>query len=614
MSRILGIAGKNTGDGIRRMISALSAGAAVPPRAVRTLSVGASIAMAATSHCDHVNAADAGGVTVVLDGAVYHDHDQSPGNGDADRVLDLYLKNGFEGALSRLNGEFAIALCDARDKSLWLGRDRLGVKPLYYASTPHLFAFASRPRPLIGLPGVGNEINCRFAAVFAGSHYRYFDNYPEESPYRNVAQLRAAHWLRFSNGEIKTGCYWRVSDATEWTASEDELAEKYRELLLDAVGLRVRKSSRPAFTLSGGMDSSSVLASAALLTQTRFPAYSTVYTDKTFDESDEIKPMLEHSVSKWHPVQVDDPDVFSLIKRMVEANDEPVATATWLSHFLLCEAAARDGVGTLFGGLGGDELNAGEYEYFFFHFADLAAAGRTTELDHEIARWVTHHDHPVHKKTPDVAAHMMARCADPARLGRCLPDEQRRRRYHSTMDPAFFDVDKFEPIIEAPFASYLKTRTWQDLSRETAPCCLRAEDRQTQAFGLDNMVPFFDHRLVEFMFKVPGSLKIRDGITKVLLRKAMQGILPEETRTRIKKTGWNAPAHLWFSGKGQAPLMDLLHSRKFRERGIYQTAEVLRLADEHKQIVESGAARENHMMFFWQLVNLEVWLDERGPS
>ena len=103
--------------------------------------------------------------------------------------------------------------------------------------------------------------------------------------------------------------------------------------------------------------------------------------------------------------------------------------------------------------------------------------------------------------------------------------------------------------MDRPFSSYLKNRTYQDLFRETAPCCLRAEDRQGEAYEIRQVDPFFDHRLAEFMFRVPGNMKIRDGITKRLLREAMKGILPEETRTRVKKTGWNAPAHVWF-GQG----------------------------------------------------------------
>ncbi len=139
-------------------------------------------------------------------------------------------------------------------------------------------------------------------------------------------------------------------------------------------------------------------------------------------------------------------------------------------------------------------------------------------------------------------------------------------------------------------------------------CCLRAEDRQTTAARLDHFDPFLDHRLIELMFRVPGRLKIQGGVTKRLLRTATRGLLPEATRTRIAKTGWNAPAHVWFTGAGAERLRGLVGSRAFRERGIYHTGEVEKLIDEHEAIVASGEARENHMMFLWQLVNLELWL------
>jgi len=180
-------------------------------------------------------------------------------------------------------------------------------------------------------------------------------------------------------------------------------------------------------------------------------------------------------------------------------------------------------------------------------------------------------------------------------------------RYTQAVNQNFFDAT-FQPRMDQPFSSYLKNRTYQDLYFETAPCCLRAEDRQAAAYGLDNFLPFFDHRLVEFMFRVPGTLKIRDGVTKVLLREAMTGILPDETRTRIKKTGWNAPAHRWFLGQGLDRLRDLINSRSFREREIYNLKEIDRILTEHEAIVTSGEPRENHMMFLWQLVNLELWL------
>jgi asparagine synthase (glutamine-hydrolysing) len=553
--------------------------------------------------CGTAHAASAGSMTAVVDGAFL-----SRAGNPAERLLQLVRERGFERALQDLRGDFAVALYDVGEGVLWLARDRLGVKPLYYANGAEGFTFASRPGALLGLLGVGRVADRRFVALFAGSHYRTFDNDPQASPYRDIRQLPAAHLLRVKDGRAELRRYWTLADEGDLPADEGALAESYRELLSRAVSERLAVAPSPAFTLSGGMDSSSVLALAVNALGARQHAYSSTYADPTFDETAEIRSMLDANVEQWHPVAIGTPDVMGLVERMVRANDEPVATATWLSHFLICERAAQDGFGALFGGLGGDELNAGEYEYFFFHFADLRAAGREEMLAGEIDAWARHHDHPIYRKHRAAAERGLARLVDPSRRGRCLPDRARLERYLAALAPGFFDLRRYEPVMDHPFESYLKNRTWQDLFRETAPCCLRAGDRQCAAFGLEHFDPFLDERLLALMFRVPGGLKIRDGVTKILLRKAMQGILPEETRTRVKKTGWNAPAHVWFTGRNGNALRDLVASRAFRERGIYDVTEVDRLVREHEQIVASGEARENHMMFLWQLVNLELWL------
>lgn len=549
------------------------------------------------------HAASTGSMAAVVDGAFLG----RAGN-PAELLLQRVREAGFERALQDLRGDFAVALYDSGEGVLWLARDRLGVKPLYYADGAEGFAFASRPGGLLGLAGIRRIADRRFVALFAGSHYRTFDNDPQATPYRDIRQLPAAHLLRVKDGRAELRRYWTLADEGDLPADEGALAERYRELLSRAVSERLAVASSPAFTLSGGMDSSSVLVLAVKLLGAKQHAYSSTYADPTFDETAEIRSMLDANVERWHPVAIGDPDVMSLVERMVRAHDEPVATATWLSHFLICERVARDGFGALFGGLGGDELNAGEYEYFFFHFADLRAAGHEDTLASEIEAWARHHDHPIYRKDRAAAERGLARLVDPSRRGRCLPDRARLERYAAALAPGFFDLRRYEPAMDHPFGSYLKNRTWQDLFRETAPCCLRAEDRQCAAFGLEHFDPFLDERLLALMFRVPGSLKIRDGVTKILLRKAMQGILPEETRTRVKKTGWNAPAHVWFTGRNAAALRDLVASRAFRERGIYDPLEVDRLVREHEQIVASGEARENHMMFLWQLVNLESWL------
>jgi asparagine synthase (glutamine-hydrolysing) len=548
-----------------------------------------------------------GPLMAVVDGHFYNVAELGGGNAAA-LFIALYRRHGFADALARINGDFAVALYDAESGSLWLGRDRFGVKPLYYADRPGMFAFASRPRALLALPGMPDDVNRRFVALFAASHYRTFDNASAQSPYAAIAQLPAAHALELRNGAVRVFPWWQLTEQPDFTTSETDLAARYRDLLVDAVRLRLAAAERPAFTLSGGMDSSSVLAAAVDVRGAPQQAYSTVYADKTYDESDEIRSMLRDKVAAWHPVELaDDIDVFGMIGKMVSAHDEPVATATWLSHFVLCGRVAADGVGAVFGGLGGDELNAGEYEHFVFHFADLKQAGREAELDHEIACWARHHDHPIFRKNAAVAAAALDRLTDFGVPGRIRTDRARLTRYYDALDPEWHDLAGFTPILDHPFASALKNRTYQDIFRETAPCCLRAEDRQCAAFGIEHFDPFFDHRLVEFMFRVPGTMKIRDGITKRLLREAMHGLLPEETRTRIKKTGWNAPAHVWFSGRGLERLRDLVASRAFRERGVYHLPRVGQLLDEHAANTAPGGPRD-HMMFLWQLVNLETWL------
>ena len=554
------------------------------------------------------NVASVEGVLAVLDGAIYNREELGTARNDAGLLADLYQRYGFAAALQKINGDFSAALFDSAAHTLWIGRDRFGVKPLYYLKTEETFAFASRPSALLTLPGVAREVNRQYVGLFAASHYRYFDNDPGRSPYRDIAQLPGSHLLCVKDTGWEKKPYWSLQDAPELADSEADLAERYRELVLDAVSLRLQSADRPAFTLSGGMDSSSVMACAVRVTGKKQTAFSTIYEDPTYDESAEIRTTLDHTVERWHPVNVGNPEIPSMVSRMIDLHDEPVATATWLSHYLLCQEVQREGFDVLFGGLGGDELNAGEYEHFLYFFADLRSVGCDSDLERETRKWIEYHDHPVFRKSRDVLEDGLSRMTDPSRPGRCLPDRNRLHRYASALNPDYFDLNGFDPAMDHHFTSYLKNRTWQDLTRETIPCCLRAEDRNSIAFDLHPFLPFFDHRLVEFMFRIPGTLKIRDGVTKHLLREAMRGILPTETRTRVKKSGWNAPAHMWFSGFGRDFLLDLIGSQDFRERGIYEVKEVRRLLNEHETIVASGAPMENHMMFLWQVVNLELWL------
>lgn len=545
---------------------------------------------------------------VVFDGTIYNAPELGKAENDAALVLQLVDKHGVVSALEKLNADFALAIYDSLEDVLWLARDRFGVQPLYYLRSFRMRAFASQPKGIAAISGERLMVDEHFVARFAGNHYRGIEIDPNASPYRNVAQVPPATVVKLSASAERQYTYWSLNEQPDWTASPEELAAEYQALLLDAVAIRQRGAQRSAFTLSGGLDSSTVVASVAHLTGRPQPAFSAVYEDQTYDESGDIPPMLGSRVAPWQRVPVENPDVFSLVAEMVELHDEPVVTATWLSHYLVVQAVAAAGYTTLWGGLGGDELNAGEYEYFMYYFADLKRAGREAELQEEIKAWVGHHDHPIWRKSAALVEQELARVVDLARPGYCRPDTARLSRYHEALLPDWVLRAQDVALPDQPFTSYLKNRTYQDLTRETLPCCLRAEDRHAAAAGLQRRLPFLDYRLAEFMWRVPGDLKIRQGVTKYLLRQATKGILPEETRVRVKKTGWNAPAHQWFFGRGREQLLDMVHSRAFRQRGIYNVPAVERLIAEHEDIVATGRPEANHMMFLWQMVNLELWL------
>jgi asparagine synthase (glutamine-hydrolysing) len=544
---------------------------------------------------------DSDGTMCLFYGHLYSSESSLP---DATVFSESARAKGFEEALREINGDFSVAFWSPVDRRLLLARDRFGVKPLYYAGpTGGGTAFASRPSLLFDLPGVGRGENRAWTARFLTCHYRYIDNALDESPYERIAQLPGAHLFDVpASGAAPTiRRWWTIEDRPDLDAPEEELAEACRDLLLDAVRVRLRKARHPAFTLSGGMDSSSVLACAVRLTGEKQRAFSTVYDDKTYDESEDIRSILADCVSRWDPVLVENPDLFALSERMVRDHDEPVVTATWLSHHLLCERAAAEGCDSLFGGLGGDELNAGEYEHFFYRFADLRHQGLEDVLEREIDCWRRYHDHPIYRKNRDVVERFFGRCIDFSVPGRIRPEPERVLQFRDLLDPNYFDLSGFEPKLDRIFGSWLKNRTWQDLTRETLPCCLRAEDRNAVAFGLDHFDPFLDHRLVEFMFALPGELKIRDGVTKVLLRSAMRGILPEETRLRIKKTGWNAPTHAWFRRGDFASRLIALGDSGPTCGGVLKRDAVLDMLDRYA--VDAPLGSYDVTLLLWQILS-----------
>lgn len=554
------------------------------------------------------NAVVRGPETLAFDGCLYTWPGEARGANDADRWLNF--KWGLPIGGSAIEGDFAVARWFDRQPLLQLTRDRFGLRPLYYARTKTGAVFASRIVTLFALTGLPIVPRAKWVARYAASHYRTFDDEEALTPFEGVMQVPAGAIVTLTEHETRVERYWSLEEQGDLEGDEDSLAEQLRELVHAAVARRVQRARKPMFTLSGGMDSSSVLFTAARVMNEKPVACSAVYEHAEYDESQEVRESLAGTGIDWQPIEVSNALDLDLLAQAIGAHDEPIATSTWLAHYQLCKAASAMGVTELFDGLGGDELNAGEYEYFPLFFADLRAAEQFEALAHEIDCWAKLHDHPIHRKSREVAHAMMAQLADDRQRGWCRANSARTLRYADVLADRGELLRSFSPALVHPFASYLKNRTYQDLTRETMPCCLRASERNTAAFGMVNRSPFLDRELVEFMFRIPGTMKIRDGVTKRLLREAMRGVLPEVTRTRTKKVGWNAPSDRWFVGAGADMMRDLVSSQRFRERGVYDSIRLLGLIDEHEQIIVEAQPRENHMMLLWQALNLELWLRE----
>lgn len=557
-----------------------------------------------------------GGVTAVIDGVLFSSAGVSCCAGVnskeiAEKLVSTYNRAGFKALINGLNGEYNIALYDDRKRKLYLGRDRVGTRPLNYAITGKSLLFSSRLLNLIAVPGVSRAVNRQHVATYAGHHYRMFDNTHIDTPFESINAIPPGHFGEFSINatiEAKLERYWSPNLESLFDSDFGKSAQDYRALLLDAVSSRVAQGSRPGFSLSGGMDSSSVLGCAVYDQKAPQEVYSVTYEDPLFDESVDIKTMQQFAAEPWHRIDIgNDIDILNGIDEMVLALEEPSITATWFAFHILAKTASENGIDTLLGGLGGDELNAGEYEYFPYFFADVRRDGDLKRLDQEIRCWAKFHDHPIFKKDAELGYGLIGQLTDPAHPGRCLVDENRFRRYEGTVSKDYFDLSGVTAVMEHPYQSHLANRCFQDLTRETLHPSARMQERLASYNGMMNLNPFLDNRLIDRMFCVPAQWQIRNGQTKILLRKSMRGIVPDEVLERVTKRGWNAPAHIWFNGNTMKRLKERVLDPANPINEIYNIDRVETIMKEHEDIVSNGLNVENHMMFLWQLANLDSW-------
>jgi asparagine synthase (glutamine-hydrolysing) len=450
---------------------------------------------------------------------------------------------------------------------------------------------------------------------FVGTHYRYIFRDPGRTFHRGVRQVPAGCSLSLSAGGPRETRWLDLGFQPEVPAMDPgEASRRYVSLLEENVILRLEALAGQdyAFSISSGLDSSSVAALAARHLGRPLDCWFMAYRDQSgspFDETGGVMDLIEATGWRLNRVDLGAPDLLAETRALMDLTLAPMATVTWLAHHVLAKKAAQAGCRFLFSGLGGDERLAGECEHFFAFFADLRAAGQEDVLERETVAWARLHDHPVFRKSPAVRDDWLARNVDFA--ARTIRVDQ--ARYLAVRE--YFDQDwwtsmeaRQPPVpLPHPYPFFLSNRLFQEMSSETSVPTLWSESLSSRAAGLRGIFPMTSPRLIRLALSAPGTLKYEDGLTKMLLRRALSGILPDSSRLNPVKTGFNAPLDLWLREPGLArEVGGLLSSPPFSRLGWLAPGAAGRILAEHLD------GRRNHMMLLWPLISTAIFLEKFG--
>jgi asparagine synthase (glutamine-hydrolysing) len=519
---------------------------------------------------------------------------------DTEVVLESYRRWG-RACLARLNGMFAFALWDGRERLLFCARDRFGIKPFYYRLDRERFLFASEIKALLQdaafrrLPNDG-----RVYDYLAASR----QDHTTETFFQDLHQLAPGEWLAVADAgggrpAVERGRWWSLPEGATSLTLEEAVAGT-RERVEDAVRLALRADVPIGSCLSGGLDSSTIvcLMSRLLDGGGRVRTVSSCHDDRRFDERPYIRAVLAHTGASNDAVFPDAAQLFDDLPRILWHQEEPFGGTSILAQWAVMQAAGRAGVKVLLDGQGADELLCGYPGYLGSRVADLLRAGRVLSAASEWTAWRRRHGGWPPTAVAGVVRGLLP--AGPVRWlrSRILGDSAwLNRQFVRTCRAADCARNGASPDRDGVLAAHLARSLTEDL-----PALLHYEDRNSMAFSVEARVPFLDHRLVEWLVRLPAEFKLRHGQTKVVLREAMTGILPESVRTRTDKMGFVTPEDRWLRRDLKTQIEGLLASDRFRSRPYWQ-ADAIR--EQYRRYCEGRAAIRPAV---WRWVNLEEWL------
>ena len=549
-------------------------------------------------------------VWVTFNGEIYNYQELRPeleGRGhrfrtasDTETLVHLYEEYGL-GCLEPLRGMFAFALWDARRKRLLVARDRLGIKPLFYRLEPGRLLFASELRALRELVGHPLEIEPQSVYDFFG--FRYIP--APHTFYRGVEKLLPGHFLTVDARGARVEPYWDVPPEEETSRTAEDFAEEVIEQLRESIRLRLIADVPLGVFLSGGTDSSAVVAFMAALGARPLRTFSVGFEEPEYSELPFARRIAQHFSTEHHELVVHPQDMAEELARLVAFRDEPVAEPTDVALYRMARLASEQ-VKVVLAGEGGDELFAGYPKYAADRLAGLVSA-LPQEMTRAIARWL-----PYRQRRAKLALEALSIRDEAERSVTWFASFSREER-EALFAPEFLrEVDvahparNFEQYLEkVRDRSPLKRMLYADLKIWLPDNLLLRGDQMTMAASIEERVPFLDHKLVELAARIPSRMLTRGFKTKVLLRRALRPYLPPETLRR-RKVGFAVPIGLWFRKSLKSMVADLVLSPEARARGYFNSQTMERFVREHFDGVRD---RQKQL---WALVNFELWCRQRG--
>ena len=531
--------------------------------------------------------------------------------GDTEVLVHAWEQWG-EQSVQRLDGMFAYAVWDCERKRLFLARDRMGEKPLYYAATPSALVFGSELRALLEHPAVPAELSLDGLAA-----YLAFEYVPDPlSMIAGVSKLPPGHTLTVTPGTpARVTRYWDVRFAPEPTVSEAEWREQLVAQLARSVTRRLAADVPVGFFLSGGVDSSAVLAFAAHESSAPLETFSLGFAEPGYDERPFAR-MVAHRFGAAHQeIVFDAADAGSLLEKGGDLFDEPLVDGSFLPTYALSRFA-RERVTVALGGDGGDELFCG-YPTFLVERWLPSFAGAPPALVAGLGRVIERLPRSAGYAGLDVLLTQLWRglpyppsVRTQVLLGGLTPRE-RAGLLTRDVQAACAGREPYD-LIGATMAGSgaigrIEQAIYQHCKFYLAGQNLPNVDRASMACGLEVRAPFLDHAMVELAGRIPSSLKLRGLTMKHVLKRALRGLLPREILAR-RKQGFGVPLAPWLRGPLRGLMQEWLEPGRVAEVGLFEPAAVERLVGEHV------SGRRSHQKILWALLVFDAWRERYLPG